>query len=66
MSAGWDGNTSRSGGSTIAKHEWKGLMKKGGQLRKHGLEDYIEKRTAERVECRRAPVDSDREDDDGQ
>ena len=62
MSAGWDGYYNRGSGSTIAKHEWKGLMKKGGRLRERGLEDYVEKRAAE--DCERYRVPGHLSDDD--
>lgn len=50
MSAGWEGYRGGVGGSTIARHEWKGLLKrKGGQLQPGGLEDHVERREAERI-----------------
>ncbi len=46
MSAGWDGYYSH-GGSTIVRHEWEGLLKRGGQLVSGGLEDDVLKREDE-------------------
>jgi DDB1- and CUL4-associated factor 11 len=46
MSVGWEG---RRGGSTVARHEWKGLLKMSGKL-----EDYAEKQRAERANRRAA------------
>ncbi|KAH7923909.1 WD40 repeat-like protein [Leucogyrophana mollusca] len=43
MSAGWEG--SRTGGSIVARHEWKGLSKMASSL-----EDWTEKQKAERAE----------------
>jgi len=40
MSVGWE---SRRGGSTVARHEWKGLSKMSGKL-----EDFVEKQRVER------------------
>ncbi|KAI6031543.1 hypothetical protein PISMIDRAFT_392199 [Pisolithus microcarpus 441] len=40
MSVGWD--DSRTGGSTVARHEWKGLSKMS-----YSLEDWTEKQRAE-------------------
>jgi WD repeat-containing protein 23 len=42
MSVGWE---SRRGGSTVARHEWKGLSKMSGKL-----EDLVEKQRVERKE----------------
>lgn len=42
LSAGWE---SGRGGSTVAKHEWKGLQKMAG-----GLEDWLEKNKQEQRE----------------
>lgn len=42
LSAGWD---NPRGGSVIARHEWKGLLKMPG-----ALEDWVEKRRLENAE----------------
>jgi DDB1- and CUL4-associated factor 11 len=42
MSVGWE---SRRGGSTVARHEWKGLSKMSGKL-----EDLLQKQRDERRE----------------
>lgn len=64
MSVGWE---SGRGGSTVARHEWKGLSKMS-----HKLEDWGEKKRLERAERRRqtrtrhipgAFTDDDDEDD---
>jgi DDB1- and CUL4-associated factor 11 len=55
MSAGWDGYYSR-GGSSIARHEWKGLFKQGGLTVRNALEDFVERRETERRE-RRTPAE---------
>ncbi|KIY50649.1 WD40 repeat-like protein, partial [Fistulina hepatica ATCC 64428] len=53
LSAGWEGNT---GGSIVARHEWKGLTKLHGSL-----EDWVEKSHQESKErphfCTREPSD---------
>lgn len=43
MSVGWE--SSRVGGSVVARHEWKGLSKMA-----YSLEDYTEKERAERAQ----------------
>lgn len=43
MSVGWE--SSRVGGSTVARHEWKGLSKMA-----YSLEDFTEKQHIERGE----------------
>ncbi|KAF7972185.1 hypothetical protein HWV62_18770 [Athelia sp. TMB] len=48
MSVAWE---SGRGGSTVARHEWKGLSKM-----KHKLEDWVEKERAESGERRRHPL----------
>jgi WD repeat-containing protein 23 len=70
MSAGWE---SHGGGSSIARHEWKGLLKrKGDGVRRGELETFVERRRANsaRAERYRMPgrlsgyVDDDDDDSD--
>ncbi|KAI0308327.1 WD40-repeat-containing domain protein [Multifurca ochricompacta] len=58
MSAGW---SSGHGGSVVARHEWKGLLKMPG-----ALEDFVEKQRLESQECSTAgqhDTDSDLDDE---
>ncbi|KAF9229038.1 WD40 repeat-like protein [Gyrodon lividus] len=65
MSVGWE--SSRVGGSVVARHEWKGLSKMA-----YSLEDFIEKQRTERTQRavrraagpRRVPGAFDEEDDE--
>lgn len=43
MSVGWE--STRVGGSVVARHEWKGLSKMA-----HSLEDWTEKQRTERAQ----------------
>lgn len=65
MSVGWE--SSRVGGSIVARHEWKGLSKMA-----YSLEDFTEKQRAERSQravnraerYRRVPGAFEEEDDE--
>ncbi|KAH0838129.1 WD40-repeat-containing domain protein [Lanmaoa asiatica] len=67
MSVGWE--STRVGGSVVARHEWKGLSKMA-----YSLEDFSEKQRTERAEgavtgrraagCRRVPGAFEEEDDE--
>jgi len=51
MSAGWEARNGLSG-SSIARHEWKGLLKRKGEgLRSGELEDFVERRRSSRTQA---------------
>lgn len=50
MSTAWEGSRGYGGDSTIARHEWKGLLKTGSGSGAGLLEDHVEKRTKEAAE----------------
>ena len=53
MSTGWESYRGGPSGSSIARHEWKGLLKKrGGILQRGALEDFVESRNLEQREWR--------------
>lgn len=66
MSTGWEGYRGGLGGSSIARHEWKGLLKRrGGLIQRGELEDFVESREAEERERRyRMPGQLEEVDDD--
>ncbi|KZT41405.1 WD40 repeat-like protein [Sistotremastrum suecicum HHB10207 ss-3] len=50
MSTAWEGQRGYGGDSTIARHEWKGLLKTGSGTGAGLLEDHVEKREKEQEE----------------
>jgi hypothetical protein len=72
MSTGWDSRQIGLEGSSIARHEWKGLLKRrGGLIQRGELEDFVESREMEcrerqfRMPGRISESEYDHDDDDG-